>query len=189
MNERIKNSLQKNLRDGESVLWESGTLPFGILDGKEGRKTLLKWILCAVCYIAIILFYAVHDAVTPKFIIILTALFGVMAIMPILSYREVLAQKYYITNERALLIKKDGRICTMNLDTINAVKLYPIGPGAALALGKSILDEGDSQLRWRSTHAKEHPNSVGGINALGLVFYNVEHAENAMHLLQADAAK
>lgn len=74
----------------------------------------------------------------------------------------------------------------MNLDSINAVKLYPVKPGAALALGKSLLDEGDSQLRWRSTHAKEHPNSVGGLNALGLVFYNVEHAEKAMQLIQAD---
>ena len=144
MNERMQKTLKQNLRDGETVQWESGTLPFGLLDGKEGRKTLLKWILCAASYTAIIVFFAVNNAVTPKFLIILTALFGLMAITPILGYREVLAQRYFVTNERAILIKKDGRICTMNLDSINAVKLYPVKPGAALALGKSLLDEGDS---------------------------------------------
>ena len=189
MNEKITKALEKNLREGETVVWESGTLTFRLLDGKEGRKSLLQWVLSAVCYIAILIFYASYGAVTLKVATVLTALLAVMIAMPVLSYRQLLAQRYYLTNQRAILIKKDGVICTMERAKINAVRLYPGKPGASLALGRSLLDEGGKQLRWRSTHAKEHPNSVGGLNALGLVFYNVERAETAMRLLQADVER
>ena len=186
MNEKMKKALERTLRKSETVAWESPTLHFGILDGKEGRKTLMQWVLSTIFYAAILAVYAAHDSITPRFFILLSLVYGALIITPLLSYYTILGQRYYITSERIILIKRDGQVATMERDKIDAIRLFPTKPGAALAFGKSVVDEGDSQLRWRSIHAKENPNSVGGLNANGLVFYNVERAEQAMKMLQIE---
>lgn len=186
MNEKMKKALERTLRNNEKIAWESPTLHFGILDGKEGRKTLMQWTISTICYAAILAVYAAHDSITPRFFILLSIVYGALIITPILSYRTILGQRYFITNERIILIKKDGQVATMERDRINAIRLFPIRPGTALAFGKSVVEEGDTHLRWRSIHAKENPNNVGGLNANGLVFYNVERAEQAMQMLQIE---
>lgn len=183
MNEKMKTALGKTLRPGESIEWESETQHFRIQDGKEGQKTVLQWIISSLCYVAILGIYIAHNALTPRFVILLSLIYFTLIVTPVLSYRQVLGQRYFLTNQRAILIRKDGIVCTMERDNINTVKLYPVKPGAAIVLGKSIQNEGDKMLRWRSLHAKENPNNVGGLNSLGLVFYNVRNAECAVKLL------
>ena len=106
MNEKMKKALERTLRKSETVAWESPTLHFGILDGKEGRKTLMQWTISTICYAAILAVYAAHDSITPRFFILLSIVYGALIITPILSYRTILGQRYFITNERIILIKK-----------------------------------------------------------------------------------
>lgn len=119
MNEKIKQSLETALAGEEHVLWEGETQPFKLLDGKEGRRTLLQWIAGT------------------------------------------------------------------------AAKLFPVKPGAAIAIGAAVVEEGDRQLRWRSLHALENPGQFDGCNASGLVFYNAARAESAVKLIleKAEAAQ
>ena len=104
-------------------------------------------------------------------------------ILPFRNHRLLLAQRYYITNERALLIRGSGEVFSLDLP-VHAVIYHPEKQGATIALGESLLPEEDNQLRWRSLHPKEDTRS-GEENAVnGLVFYQPEHADEAYHLLQ-----
>lgn len=190
MNEKIKQALEGTLAAGEQVLWEGGTQPFKLLDGKEGLKTLLQWIIGTVCCVGFAAFRLAQGELTPAVCAVLLAIYAVLLLGPIVSYRQLLGQRYFLTNGRAILIKGDGAVYSMRLAKDTAAKLFPVKPGAAVAIGPAVVEEGDKQLRWRSLHALENPGQFDGCNASGLVFYNVAHAESAIKLLseQAEAA-
>ncbi len=184
MDEKMQKALEETLFDGERVLWESGTQQFRLLDGKEGRKVLIQWVLSTICCAGFTILRVSQGELTAKFVLIILAIYALFMLAPVVSYRQLLALRYYLTDERAIQIKKDGTVYSMKLSGAPA-KLFPVAPGAAIAIGSSIIEEGDKQLRWRALHALENPGKFDGCNALGLVFYNVERAEAAMQLLRA----
>ncbi len=186
MNEKMEKALKEALFDGEQVLWESGTQQFRLLDGKEGRKTLIQWVLSTVFCAGFTILRVSQGAVSIKFFLIILAVYALLMLAPVVSYRQLLGLRCYLTGGRAIQIKKDGSVYSMKLDGAPA-KLFPIGPGAAIAIGSAVIEEGDKQLRWRALHALENAGKFDGCNASGLVFYNVERAEAAMQLLQAHA--
>ena len=191
MNEKIKQALEGMLAGGEQVLWEGETQPFKLLDGKEGRRTVLQWIISTVCCGAFAAFRITRGELTPVTGIVLLVVYAVLMLGPAVSRRQLLSQRYFLTNERAILIKRDGMVYSMKLEDDTAAKLFPVKPGAAIAIGQTVVEEGDRQLRWRSLHALENPGQFDGCNSSGLVFYNVARAENAIKLLseKAEAAE
>lgn len=191
MNDKIKQALESTLADGEQVLWEGETQPFKLLDGKEGRKTLLQWIISTLCCGVFAAFRVAQGDLTPTTGLVLLAIYAVLILGPIVSSRQLLGQRYFLTNGHAILIKRDGMVYSMRIEDDTAAKLFPVKPGAAVAIGQAVVEEGDKQLRWRSLHALENPGQFDGCNASGLVFYNVARAENAIQLLseKAEAAE
>ena len=190
MNEKMKKALQGMLRPDETVLWESGTRPFRILDGREGRQTLLQWIFGTACVGALLAVYVAHGGKGLGFFAVLLVLLGIFVLAPLLQYRQTSGQRYFITNDRALVIQRGGSAYTMELADMDACRLYPLDfGGEAIALGSVLLEEQDRQLRWRASHPKENAEAQSTNEARGLVFYNVERAEAAMRLLRDDTAK
>ena len=190
MNEKMKSALQTTLRSDEKILWESGTQPFRILDGKEGRQTLIQWVLSVICVGAMLAVYITHGGERAGFVVILIAILGVTVLLPVFQYRQTGGQWYFITNERALMIQRGGGIYAMELAQMDEYRLYPLDfGGAAIALGSALLEEKDKQLRWRACHPKESAETQSAGSVRGLVFYNVERAEDAARLLRDHAAK
>lgn len=183
MNEKIKQALEGALAAGEEVLWESETQPFKLLDGNEGRKTLLQWVIGTACCVGFAAFRFTQGELTPVTCAVLLVIYAALMLSPLASHRQLLGQRYFLTNERAILIKRDGAVYSMRLAGDTAAKLFPVKPGAAIAIGAAVIEEGDKQLRWRSLHALENPGQFDGCNASGLVFYNVARAESAVKLL------
>ena len=190
MNEKIKKALESTLAAGEQVLWEGETQPFKLLDGKEGRRTLLQWIIGTVCCGGFAAFRFAQGELTLTTGIVLLVIYAALMLSPIVSYRQLFGQRYFLTDGRAILIKGDGMVYSMKLAGDTAAKLFPVRPGAAVAIGQAVVEEGDKQLRWRSLHVLENPGQFDGCNASGLVFYNVARAESAIKLLaeKAEAA-
>ena len=187
MNEKIKQALEETLAAEERVLWESETQPFKLLEGKEGRRTLLQWVISTVCCVGFAAFRLAQGELTPATGGILLAIYALLMLSPIVSYRQLLGQRYFLTGDRAILIRRDGMVYSMKLAGDTAAKLFPVKPGAAIAIGQTVVEEGDKQLRWRSIHALENPGQFDGCNASGLVFYNVARAESAIKLLSEKA--
>lgn len=190
MNEKMKKALSRTLKPGEAVLWESATQPFRITDGREGRRTLIQWVLSVLCIGAIVVFFTANGGGSARFFAIMALLLALFIGAPILSYRQLRDQYYLITPTRALMLRTDGSVYAMELEGMGECRLYPLDfGGAALALGSTLLEEKDKQLRWRAGHPQESADATG-VNAVrGLVLYRVERAEEAMRLLHGHAAK
>lgn len=184
MKNKIDEILKNTLRIGEKVLWESGTQRFRLFDGVEGRATLAKWLIGGICYIIAIGLFAFDKGVTTRMVVAFSLILAFAVIVPLHSFKALLVQRYYVTTQRAIMISKNGAVFTMERKNIDAIRIYPVRPGAAIVLGKSIVSEQDKQLRWRSVHAMHDPNSEDVRDCIGLVFYNVEFAERAVRLLE-----
>ena len=190
MEEKMKKALEETLLDGEKVLWESGTQPFRLIDGREGRRTLIQWILSTAICATFLVLRMTQGAFTGKVLAVVLVLYAVLMLSPVISYRGLLAQRYYVTNERAILIKRDASVYTMKInDGDIPAKIFPVKPGAAISIGAAIVEEGDKQLRWRSLNPLENPGKFDGCNASGLVFYNVARAEDVLWLLRGGTEK
>ena len=190
MNEKMKKALHRTLKPGETALWESATQPFSITDGREGKRTLIEWILSALCIGAIVVFFTANGGGSARFFIIMALLLALFIGSPILSYRQLRGQYYLITQTRAIMLRTDGSAYVMELEEMGECRLYPLDfGGAAIALGSVLLEEKDKQLRWRANHPQESANANGVNGVRGLVFYHVERAEEAMRILSGYAAK
>ncbi|MBQ2607381.1 MAG: hypothetical protein II587_04630 [Oscillospiraceae bacterium] len=181
--EKIKKALKENLRESERVLWQGSTEPFRPLSGREARRTLISWALSILFLGVPLILLLLRGDQRYGLQIAIAVLMALPFILPFRNHRLLLAQRYYITSERALLIRSSGEVFSMELPVHTAL-YHPEKQGATLALGESLLPEGDKQLRWRSLHPKEDTRS-GEENAVnGLVFYQPEKAEEAYRLLQ-----
>ena len=189
MDEKIKKALETTLHPDEKIVWESGTMPFKILDGREGKQTLLQWVLSTVCILGLLGIIAAYGNFSATVVCLLVLLLAVLLVSPLLSYRNTQGQRYYITNERALLAKPDGTFYAIDRSDVDGCKLMKLQPhGVALVVGSTLYDEGDKQLRWRALHPKlgHTAKSFEGLTeAEGLVFYNIERADEAARLLGA----
>ena len=191
MDKRIEKNLNDLLRPGERVLWHGKTKPFGILAGREGKLTRLQWILSTVCIAAIIGLVLAFGNATASVIGLLLLLLAILIAAPLLSHRSILTQEYFITNERVLLVKPNVGANAIERADVDDCRVMPVDPqGEALVIGSSLFPEGSKQLRWRSLHPKlgRYARSYDGLTvAEGLVFYNVDHADEALALLQKPA--
>lgn len=186
MNEKMKNALNETLESGEKVVWESAVQPFGLFDGKEGRSVLLTWVICAVAICGLMAAYATRNGKGFAIYLVSLAALAIIVLTPILSYRQTVGQRYYITSRRALTIRPDGSTFKMDLENVGESRLYKVDcGGAALALGSMLLAEKDKQLRWRANHPLESSDYV----LRGMVFYRPERAEDALRLLSSETAK
>ena len=189
MDPKVQETLKETLEPGETVLWESKTLPFKILDGKEGRQVLLQWVLSTVGILIFLVLILTVGNKSAAAIALLLVLLATLLLSPMLSYRRTQRQAYYITDRRALLVKPDGTVNAIERTEIDDCRLMPLDHGGvSLVVGSTLFPEGDKQLRWRSLHPKlgHTAKSYEGLTmAEGMVFYNIERAEEAFRLLRA----
>ena len=180
MNEKMKSALKNTLESDERVLWESGVTPYRLFDGKEGRGTLILWVVVIALAAGAIVSKVSSGEKGIGFYVIVAVILAAVILSPILACRQINGQRYYITDRRVLSIRPDGTVSAMDRSNIDAVRLYKVDcGGAALAMGSGLLEEKDKQLRWRANH----PMVDGNFNVQGLVFYRVKGAEEAMRLL------
>lgn len=180
MNEKMKKTLNETLEPDEKILWESGVQRYGMLEGGEGRQLLLRWIICFVAIGGLAAGYANRGGNGIGLYLVALAALAIIVATPILSYRQTVGQHYCITDRRAVTIRPDGTVYSLDREDLGETRLYKVDCGGeALALGSLLLSEKDKQLRWRANH----PLEDSGYVLRGLVFYRPEQAEKAMRLL------
>lgn len=182
MTEKAKKALQEVLHPGETIRWEGGTQPFGILDGRDGKMALLQWILSPLCLGALIFALARRESPDGRLIAFVLLILAMLIVSPILSYRRALRLRYCITDERVFSVTAGGEVSDMPLALARSYRSYPVGSGVALALGEALEDEKDRQLRWRALHPKDLPEGSG---VGGMVLYNPEGLGEVERLLRA----
>lgn len=183
--------LNQYLRKGESLLWESAPENFGFLEGKLRTRILGEWIVTVL--FAAWLFYVERNrpefGTGMKLLVILVAAAIIFA--PLVEYCSLKRQKYYLTDQRAILRTMDDTWYYMDYHKIDSCcVIRDVAKGDCIAMGDSIMEDVRHQLRWQACHPKTdlQEASTRG-EALGMVFYQPEGVEKMVKLMTQNGVK
>lgn len=180
-------ALNNCLRQGEQVLWQSGTMSFPLLEKGESWKIIGKWIGTVVVTAVLLALYTGQGREwSAKAVAVILLIAAVMLLSPVIERRSLLGQRYWITDQRAILMTRDQTFYYMELPEIDDFQLLrDRTAGDCLVLGECLFEEGERQLRWRACHPK---TDLGSDNrrdlAQGLVFFSVENGAAAAECLR-----
>ena len=180
-------TLKDCLRENEEVRWQGAPAEFSLLDRVSRRPILLKWLLTAVLTAGVLAAY-LSGKETPSsgFIGLVALAAAILMGSPLVELWSLRQQRYWITNQRAILMTRDKSVYTMELEKLDGFRV--IRDRAAedcVVLGSCIFPEVPGQLRWRACHPKiDVCGQSDQGEAQGMVFYCVRNAEEAGALLE-----
>lgn len=193
-NERnVEQMLGKYLHKDEVVCWEGVTAPFALLEKDAKTKILGLWIGTVVVAAAFLGLYIKNNAgkVSVTTILIVVGIVVVMCLLNVFQRNSLLKQKYWLTDQRAILMTSDGAFYSMELEHLDSYQvLTGKMPHGTLVLGSKLFEEGDKQMRWRGCHPlldDDHASNTEDIP--GLLFLNVENCAEAEKYLKQWAVK
>ena len=189
-------NLDKILLRGEKVLWSGTSAPFPLLDKrqKNGPKIVAQWIATVVITAGLLWAYLSNNQPgSPVFVGGVLFVAALVALSPVLEWKNVQAQRYVITDRRVLLIQRFSSVFSIRLDHIDDFRLVEDeSPYPCLVIGTALYEDIGKQLRWRSCHPKSNLSSSEMDNLEGLVLYNLKDAGDTAallnRLLTSDAA-
>ena len=183
----MEEKLKKYLRPGEQVRWQGQPAPFSLLEGKMKTRILTKWIVTVVLGAALLAVYlSGNQAPSMGFIGLVLLVVVVILASPLVEYRNVQGMRYWVTDQRVILMTRNQTFYYMELDKIDRYQV--LGSTAAekcLILGSYLFEEGDKQTRWRACHPKtdiqghDHPDQ-----AIGMILYGIRDAAAVEKLLR-----
>lgn len=180
-------ALSNCLRQGERVLWQSGTMSFPLLEKGESWKIIGKWIgTVVVTAVLLALYTGPGREWSARAVAVILLIAVVMLLSPVIERRSLLGQRYWITDQRAILMTRDQTFYYMELSEIDDFQLLrDRTAGDCLVLGGCLFEEVDRQLRWRACHPKTdiQNDSQRGV-AQGLAFFSVEDGAKAAECLR-----
>lgn len=174
------------LAKDEKVLWESETVPFSIVEGGEGREVVFLWVLCLLWPVFAIALSAFDNHMSVAVTIMLSLLTVWLSLSPVAIYRQIVRQRYLLTNERAILVKPRGQNYSVPLDRIKG--FYTLETTQTREEGALILRTRDCvfdtrQLRERSVHPEMVADDSGNLETNELVFYHANNLSEAVKIL------
>ena len=178
------------LRQGEQVRWQSGTKDFSLLEKGERWKIIGKWIGTVAAAAAILALYTGQGREwSIKTVAAILVIAVLLLLSPVIERRSLLGQRYWITDQRAILMTRDQTFYYMELLEIDDFQLLrDRTAGDCLVLGGCLFEEVDRQLRWRACHPKTDSQSGSRRGtAQGLVFFSVEGGMEAAECLRRTA--
>lgn len=183
-------ALKGYLRQGEQVRWQSGTRSFSLLEKGERWKIIGKWIGTVAATAVLLALYTGQGrewSVKAVAVILLVAV--LLLLSPMIERYSLLGQRYWITDQRAILMTRDQTFYYMELSEIDDFRLLrDRTAGDCLVLGGCLFEEVDRQLRWRACHPKTDSQSDGRRGeAQGLAFFSVEDGAKAVECLHRTA--
>ena len=183
--------LRKHLREGESLLWQSGPKQFPLLEGGMKGKILGEWIVTV--FLAAWLLYVERDnagfGTGAKFLVVVVA--GAILLSPIVEYFSLRSQRYFLTDQRAILLTGDKTLYYMDFDRMDRAEVIDgVAADRCIAMGGCIPGDVKRQLRWQACHPKtdlQEADTRG--EALGMVFYLPDGFEQAVALMRDAGVK
>ena len=182
-----KQAFGKYLRKGETVRWQSGTKPFPPLEKGETWRIVGKWIGTVAATAALLILYTGQGREWSAKAVALILLIAVLLLLsPVIEHHSLLGQRYWITDQRVILMTRDQTFYYMELPEIDDFRLLQDRTsGDCLVVGECIFEEVDRQLRWRACHPKTEiqNDSQRGV-AQGLALFSVEDGAGAASCLR-----
>ena len=184
----MKKDLKESLRPGERLRWESAPQAFPLLDVSNKKSVLMKWILTPVITILFLIFFIRSNGGSrPTFVVVILCAAAFIMLMPVFERSQLKKQKYYITDQRLILITGNQSLFSMDFDQIDGMEVVSdAAEYRCVVFGKAIFNNIPKQTRWQANHPKTE--GTGGV-ATGLVFYCPAHVDEALSLLRSYVPK
>lgn len=185
MKETAEARLKELLRKDEQVLWSSGTRRFALLARDADVQILGKWTGTCVAGLVVLWLYLGSGGTKLGVIGPVVLIAGALMLSPVLEYRSLLRQRYWITSQRAILMTASGTFYYLELPELEEFRVvHSRGGMDCLVLGSTRLEERERQMRWRACHPELGEENGGeAVKAEGLVFFSVESVRTAEVLL------
>ena len=183
--------LMKLLRENERVLWASETERFPLLAQDADIPILGKWTGTCVVTLVILWLYLDSGGNNPGVIGPIVLIAAALLVSPVLEYRRLLRQRYWLTNQRAILLSANQTFYYLELSENQAVRVIRSKGGMnCLALGGEAAENPGCQMRWRACHPMlRNQNGGEAVKAEGMVFFAVESIRTAEALLSQRIAE
>lgn len=183
-----KSLIEKDLKPGEKILWESATESFDLLSGIFKSQIVRKWLTTSVVMLGLIAAYVLKVSdVKTSLVVMLAAIYVALMAGPFTEQRSVKGQYYFLTNQRAIMIRSDRTAHFMNLSDVDDAQLVQISPKeTCLLLGSQTITAPQKQLRWLASHpigAAEDKEALKG-----MVLYGVKNAEQVLQMVSHGVA-
>ena len=183
MEERLKTYLWP----GEQVRWQGQPAPFPLLEGKMKNQILIKWIVTVVLGVALLAVYlSGNQEPSMGFIGLVLLVMVVVLASPLVEYRNLQGMRYWVTDQRVILMTRNQTFYYMELGKIDGHKvLEGASTEKSLVLGSCLFEEAGQRLRWRAGHPKtdiqshDHPDQ-----AMGMILYGIRDAAEVEKLLR-----
>ena len=188
----MEKELNQFLRNGETVRWQGKPVDFPLLDNENKFSILRKWILTiAITAGILVLYYSKNQNWSMGFIGLCLIVAALILVSPLLERINLKKQKYWITDQRAILMTSGKSFYYMELSDIDDFQLLTDAAAQdCLVLGSEIFGEMPKQIRWRACHPKNDVMKNDDQDCVaGLVFYCISNAEAASIILEQRAAK
>lgn len=176
------------LRNHEHILWSGKTQPFPLLDSAGRFKLLARWILTVILSTALlVLYFRDNDQPSKGFVALVAVIAATILFSPVVEWYNLLAQQYWISDQRAVLMTRNKTIYSMELNSIDDFQVaHGIADQECLILGSCLFGEARRQPRWRSIHPKlDLQASNSQSHVLGMIFYCPTDINVASALLKA----
>ena len=116
--------LDTELREGEYIQWQGRTGAFSLLEPQARRTIFGKWLGTLVAGGILLALAGREDAgVGPAAVIAIVLGTAALLAAPVLEWWALRGQYYWITNQRAIVMTREHRICSMELEEIDDVCL------------------------------------------------------------------
>lgn len=188
----MDNRIQKYLRSGEEIRWQSQPKKFSLLDASTKGPILMNWCITGAVTLAFLIYYFAvlcSGTFSPVFVLLVLTIAATIMYVPVKKQRNLQGAHYYITNRRAIMVTKDASYYCINLDDVDAVQEVEDQSGEkCVVLGKGMEKELSKGINWRSPKYKLAADTDGVWEcANALMFFRAEDADGAMRVLRTSS--
>ena len=178
--------VERYLRRGERICWQGETGRFRLLEPDVRGLVLGKWVGTGAAGAALLALYLGEQAWNPwaaGAILLGTCL---LLLSPVLEWDELRGQRYWMTDQRVLVMTKDRRLYAMERREVRYIRVVRRRDGQdCLVLSRDGFPEAEGQLRWCACHPKSRQHrGEAEARPVGRVLYGVQNADEALDCLE-----
>lgn len=177
--------LKQFLRENERVLWSSDTEPFPLLASDADIPILIRWTGTCLVTIGTLWLYLGNGGSARGVVGAVLLIAAALVLSPIVEYRSLLRQRYWITSQRAVMMSADQTLYYLELPELQKFQVvHSKGGMDCLLLGGAVSEQMKGKMRWRACHPELREQKRGQeVQAEGMIFFAVDSVNTAAALL------
>lgn len=179
----ITDEMRAHLREGEEILWSAQPVRGKLMDEDNKGRIIRNSCIILGILIAFLIVYFIKNAgeTNVLLVVVLVAVFAVIASEPFSTFAKLRKMHYVVTN-RGIFTYDGQNFKDLPYDLVDAMRIVTGSDGRqSLCIGSPTVKLSLGKLRQSGVNGvSEH---INGSNVFFPVFYNVENAEQARKLI------